>query len=171
MANVTCNIFGERPFSVEVNPVGTENNNSSIITLVNIIGEKKDILMGWAPVTGVQVAAGIDANIAKGLSGNYIVTQFGDKVTTIRLTGVTFSPNVIVYTQDGIRSDSIQGMYEKHRGSRMEGNRVFLVTKDNADTRIYECVLVSMVLEGDASQNTAGQSIEYSLHLIGVVVN
>lgn len=112
---VECTVFGKAQFAVVDSPLW-RNQTDPIVTIAKTSKGRTDLLMGWAPVTGIAVNAGVDASVFKGLSGNYIVTSFGDKASTITLSGVTFAGGVNLECVDKAKSNtSIQDFYNKYK--------------------------------------------------------
>lgn len=143
-----------------------ENYSSGTFCTVytrNTNGNLRAAFKGKNPVTAVTVRARVDWAAFKSLSGDYLVSSFGQSAVAIEITGISLYKD----TCDNLSSSSIPHFYGKNNVGTRPNARVIVQITGSGSTMSYKCVLVECTLQ---AQNGDTGAAAYNLSLVGVPI-
>ena len=129
----------------------------------NTNGSLRAAFKGKCPVTAVTVRARVDWAAFKSLSGDYLVSSFGQSAVQIEITGISLYKD----NCGNLSSSSITRFYGKNNVGTRPNARVIVQITSSGSTMSYKCVLVECTLQAQhGDTGTAG----YNLSLVGVPI-
>lgn len=113
-----------------------------------------------APVFGLRITSGVDYSIAKGLDGDFLISTFGYKLTSIQFNGLNVNSICAERANSG-------GIYTYYRRWNVHADKTARVDVVIDGKRAYRCVLTSLDLALPGVENVPATT-RYTLDLLGV---
>ena len=147
-----------------------KNKIQSFITITSV--GKSGILLGSAPVTGVQISQLTDFSVTKSLDMDFLVATFGDTPTRIQISGLSFF-NLNGCNLGNTRADNqqIMNFYKENKLSNRNSNRVDISIASGVGEPpvAFRCVIVGLETKNQASDGGVSNiAYSYTMTLIGV---
>lgn len=153
--NSSNNIYGS---SGELSTDELQGRTPTIATLV--IG---DMVLSGLVLLNVSAATSVDMQVAKALSGAYVLNEFGDTPVVITLSGVQKTGGDSCKTSESVAKLNVGTLYHKNKLSALTPGRV----KIGLSTReTYEGYLIAYTITPYGPEKFDGTS--YVLKLVAV---
>jgi hypothetical protein len=170
----TYNIFN--PYgSVNRTPItytdakGQQVKNVSFITLSEAGGD--NIVLGYAPITGVKIRRLTDYSVTKSLDDDFLVATFGDTPTSIVISGMNFfNINGCELSGDNESKAQIMDFYENNKISTDKTKRFDVAIANSKSSTVgFRCVIVGLDLANESrGDGLSNVMYNYTMQLIGV---
>jgi hypothetical protein len=147
------------------------DGKKAYITL-SAVGSEQGLLVGSAPITGVDIKQLTDYSVTKSLNKDFLVATFGDTPIQITLHGLNFFNMNGCALNMGDEADNRQilDFYKENRLSTDPSKRFDVaIASDESATVSFRCVIVGLTTQNQsASDGTNNRVYDYSMSLIGV---
>lgn len=148
---------------------GQQVTNVAFITISEAGGS--DIVLGYAPITGVAIRQLTDYSITKSLNKDFLVATFGDTPTQITLKGINFfNINGCELASDTEAKEQIMDFYSKNKLSADRNKRFDIaIAASRNSTAAFRCVIVGLETQNQSTgDGTSNIMYNYTMQLVGV---
>jgi hypothetical protein len=147
----------------------TDSSKVAYITISEAYGD--NIILGYAPITGVDIKQLTDYSVTKSLFGDFLVSTFGDTPVMITLRGLNFfNINGCLLTGQKESKTQIMDFYKENRVSSAPSKRFDIsIATSSTSTSAFRCVIVGLDTQNMSTDDGISNILyNYTMTLIGV---
>lgn len=150
--------------------IAPQGANVAYITISKAGGD--DIILGYAPITGVDIRQLTDFSVTKSLNRDFLVATFGDTPVQITIKGLNFfNLNGCALKDDDVGSrEQIMDFYKQNKLSAAPYDRFDVAITKSGETAVsFRCVIVGLDTQNESTTDgTSNLFYRYTMSLIGV---